>query len=102
MPPRLYDDTDSDWHPVLVVRVDRMFRLVRVATRTTKPWARTTVSVSHPAAPALRLNMPGWWRLGDLHPVPFASFADPEVDYRGALPDDQWSAVLNALDAAAR
>ena len=82
MPPRLYDDTDLDWHPVLVVRVDPMTRWTRVATRTTKTYAKTAVYVAHGPDARLGFDLSGYWRLGDLHPVPFAnSMTRPGVEW---------------------
>jgi hypothetical protein len=99
MPPRLYDDTDLDWHPVLVVRVDPMMRWTRVATRTTKTYAKTAVHVAHGPDARLGFDLPGYWRLGDLHPVPFANFDEPDVELLGTLDDSTWSRVVAALAA---
>lgn len=99
MPPRLYDATDLDWHRILVVRVEPMTRWTLVATRTSKTYAKTAVYATHGPDARLGFDLTGYWRLGDLHHVPFGHYDDPEVELLGELDDATWGRVMAALSA---
>lgn len=97
MPRDLYDETDRKDHPILVVSVDQVRQQALVVTRTTQPAAKGPLAVPHPAAPNLKLYLPGWWRLHRRHPVQWTAFNDPDVWVRGALDDHTWERVTQAL-----
>jgi hypothetical protein len=100
MPPRLYDDTDLESHPVLVLNPNPMTGWVQAVTRTSRPEARGRHFVVDPANPTLARNAPGWfdkvgwWRLGAAKSVPMVNFTDPDARKIGRLDDQALERVL--------
>jgi hypothetical protein len=93
---RLYDETDSVEHPVLVVSKDPMFQIARVATRTTNERSRTRLWVPHGPSPALGLNLFGYFRLADMHSVSFGAF-DSDSIYCGDLDEHTFARIVRTV-----
>lgn len=98
MPPDSYDVTDRIGHPVVVVSVDAARKVAYVATRTSKANRKGPNGLGHKADRDLGFEKPGWWRLHDLHEVPYSLFS-PEEDCaaRGCLDDQTWTSLTRRL-----
>lgn len=100
MPPRLYDPSDADIHPVLVLEYDPMTKWARVVTRTSDIRHATNRFVRDPADLLLFRNARGWfnvvgyWRLGDPKSIPLENFYDPEALNIGRLGQQSWERAL--------